>query len=100
MNLIELPLVLAFHRHDATVVVVFSLVVSFNLVVECMLFMSHSELSMTKQVTINKQSFDHMLLHEHVAQKLTLQTVAGESLLQLIKETGPRKPDVIHSGKE
>jgi hypothetical protein len=52
MNLIELPLVLAFHRHDATVVVVFSLVVSFNLIVECMLFMSHSELSMTKQVTI------------------------------------------------
>jgi len=51
---------------------------------------------MTKQVTINKQSFDHMLLHEPVAEKLTLQTVAGE-ILQPIKETGPRKPDVIHS---
>lgn len=61
-----------------------------------MLFMSNSELSMTKQVTINKQSFDHMLLHEPVAEKLTLQTVAGE-ILQPIKETGPRKPDVIHS---
>ena len=50
---------------------------------------------MTKQVTINKQSFDQ-LLHEPVAEKLTLQTVAGESL-QPIKETGPRKPDVTHS---